>query len=133
MHFPSLSVGASLIVAFASMAAADGTAYNNALAKACVKSHSTPEEVSNVFQDIECVLAAIGTSTEDTGRPIDIFLTRWFEKAGPGNGTPQSGNLPPASDEVLAHLAYDQVGADVTEQSWVDAYYGLVLCGVEGK
>lgn len=43
-----------------------------------------------------------------------------------GEDAPADVDVQRASDQVLGQLAYGQIGADITMQSWVDAFYGFV-------
>lgn len=86
-----------------------------ALVDECVNQTSDP---TRVWENEVCVLAAVGQNVRT--RPIAFFL---YENFG-GEDAPADVDVERASDQVLGQLAYGEIGADITMQSWVDAFYG---------
>lgn len=100
-----------------------------ALTDKCIK-HT--DDVHHLWDNEVCILAAVGEDVRS--RPIATFL---YENFG-GAHAPTAIDLKRPSDEVVARLAYGVVGDDITEQSWVDAFYGCVFeqsapCGLSDK
>lgn len=71
-----------------------------------------------VWEHDICVIAAVGHNTPL--QPVKFFLHDVFGE----EDAPDAVEVERVSEEVLARLAYGQVGADITSQSWVDAFYG---------
>lgn len=99
----------------------DDTPYNGALAQACVDNHPTRDDVFHVWEDLRCVLAAVGTNVRT--KPIDSFLA--FNFGDHIDNSPASAGIDLPPSDVIARLAYGGSGP-ITAQSWVDAYYGCV-------
>lgn len=87
---------------------------HQALVDQCVSQTSDP---TRVWESDVCIIAAVGQDVRT--RPIASFL---YENFG-GESAPADGEVQRASDQILGQLAYGETGADITRQSWIDAYY----------
>lgn len=85
----------------------------------CANQASDP---SRVWEHEVCVIAAVAHNTPL--QPIKFFLQDVFGE----EEAPDAVEVERVSDQVLARLSYGQIGADITSQSWVDAFYGSVGC-----
>lgn len=94
----------------------EDTEFNEVLAKACVNRHQTRDDVLNVWGDVNCVLAAVGSDIDE--QRIDKFLRHNFKEIV--EDVPESVELNAAPDNVLALLADDN--DRITYVSFIGTY-----------
>lgn len=98
----------------------DDTLWNGFLARACVENHQSREDVFKVWEDQNCVLAALGTNTGS--QPVDRFLLFNFEDTI--DNIPLSAEIPAPSEEVLAEHFHLDTKTSISEENLGYAYFG---------